>query len=248
MDHIDHGRLVLCFFEYLDLSVRPCAILQHGLRIPGRLPAAQRIEHIIHKIQQLIDQHPGIDLLLFAKVDQVTVDTISAGPPFILIDQRPRILYIVHVPAAQLVDLYTDGLEQRGDTDGLIHCHGYITDPELHRIEEWVNPQVPPDLFGVVDTVGLHQQLFKAIISLDTFERLGYPCTWELVEYFCPERFVTRMTALPERRVGAERIAMGQEVAGGVGDMVGHLPAFHADMHMQSEDEVAARGLLQLVD
>ena len=41
---------------------------------------------------------------------------------------------------------------------------------------------------------------------------------------------------------------MGQEVPGGVGDMVGHFAGFHADVDVEPEDEVTSGGFLQFVD
>ena len=61
------------------------------------MPAAQRIYHIVYKIEQLIDQYPGIDFLFLTKIDQAAIDTIPAGAPFIFVDQRAGILYKIEV-------------------------------------------------------------------------------------------------------------------------------------------------------
>ncbi len=172
------------------------------------MAAAQGIYHIIYKVQEFINKDPGIHFFFFPEIDQMPVDAIAAGPPFILIDQGAGILDIIHVLQTELVDLYTDSLEKGRDADGLIYRHGDIADAEFDRVKERMNPQVPPDLFGIVDAIGLYQQLYKIIIGFDAFKIFRYAGTGEFVEYFCPERLITCQPAFPERRVGAEGIDM----------------------------------------
>ena len=50
---------------------------------------AKRIHHIVNKIQQFINQHAGIHFFFFSEIDQVAVYTITAGAPFVFIDQGP---------------------------------------------------------------------------------------------------------------------------------------------------------------
>src|SRR5579859_1844099 len=111
----------------------------------GGLAASQVIDHIVDKIQQFIDECTGVDLFFFPEVDKMAVDAIAACPPFILVYKGAGILDIVHIQQAQLVDLYTDRLEEGGDTDGLVHGHRHVADAELHRIEEWMDAEIPPD-------------------------------------------------------------------------------------------------------
>src|SRR5579863_9184965 len=110
------------------------------------LAAAQRVEDIIDEIEQLIDQDAGIDLLFLAEIDEMAVDAIPTCAPFILVDKGAGVHDKVEVLRAKFVDLHTDGLEEGGDTDGLVHRHGDIADAELHRIEEGMDAEVPPDL------------------------------------------------------------------------------------------------------
>src|SRR5437868_15545744 len=104
-------------------------------------PAAQWVYHIIYKIQQFVDKDPCIYFFFLSEIDKVAVDAIPAGTPFILVYQGARILDIVHILTAQFVDLYANGLEKRGDTNGLVHRHRDVADAELHGVEERVNPK-----------------------------------------------------------------------------------------------------------
>jgi len=63
----------------------------------GGLPAVERVDDIVHKVEQFVDEYAGIDFFFFSEVDQVSVDAIAAGAPFVFVDQRAGILDIVHV-------------------------------------------------------------------------------------------------------------------------------------------------------
>src|SRR5258707_6346166 len=174
----------------------------------GGLPAAERIDDIVDKIQQLVDQGAGVHLFYFPEVDEIAVDTIAAGPPFVLVYQGARILDIVHVLQTELIDLYADGLEERGDAHRLVDGHRHIADAELHGIEEGMYAQVPPDLLCIVDAIGLYEQFYKIVIGLDAFKVFGDARAGEFVKYFCPVGLVSREPSFPEGGVGAEGIDM----------------------------------------
>ena len=122
-----------------------------------------------------------------------------------------------------------------------------ITDPEFNSIKEGMHAEIPPYFFCIVDAIGFYQQLHKIFVCFNAFEIFRYAGTWKFVKNFCAERFVSGTAAFPERGIGTERINMWQKIAGRIGDMIGHFPAFHSNMHMQSENQVAARGFLQFI-
>ena len=165
----------------------------------GGMAAAEMVHHIVDKIEQLIDQHAGIDFVFFAKIDQTAIDAIAAGPPFVFVDQGAGILDIVHVLRTQLVYFHTDGLEEGGDADGLFHRHGHVADAELDRIEKRVHAEVPPDLLCVVDAIGLYQQLYEIVIGLDAFEIFGDAGTRESCRIPLCETICSRSACLPRK-------------------------------------------------
>src|SRR5689334_17934427 len=110
-----------------------------------------------------------------------------------------------------------------------------------------MDPQVPPDLLCVINTIGFDQQFHIIIIGLDTFERIRNSSARELIKYFCAEGFITCGPPFPKRRIGTECIDMRKKITGGIGDMVSHFPAFHSYVHMQPKDQVAACSLLQFI-
>src|SRR6476661_995036 len=103
------------------------------------LTGAQVVYNIIYEVQQFINKYTCIDLFFFSKINQVTINTIPAGSPFIFIDQRPGILNKIHILGAELIDLGTNSLEEGRNGYGLIDCHRYITYPEFHCVEKRVN-------------------------------------------------------------------------------------------------------------
>src|SRR5258708_18620455 len=108
------------------------------------MAAAQGIYHIIYKVQEFINKDPGIHFFFFPAIDQMPVDAIAAGPPFILIDQGAGILVIIYVVQTEVVDLYTDSLEKGRDADGLMYLHGSTVEGGFDRVKGRVNRQGSP--------------------------------------------------------------------------------------------------------
>ncbi|MNL66467.1 hypothetical protein D3C87_1909380 [compost metagenome] len=63
-------------------------------------------------------------------------------------------------------------------------------------------PDVPPDLFGIVYTVGLNEQFYVIVIIFNAIENIRNACSRELVEYLGAERFITCIPSFPEWGVG----------------------------------------------
>ena len=53
---------------------------------------------------------------------------------------------------------------------------------------------------------------------------------------------------MPERRIGGERQNVRQEIARAVHDLDGRFAIFHADVHVQAEDQIGARHHLHVLD
>src|ERR1700682_4565254 len=110
-----------------------------------------------------------------------------------------------------------------------------------------MNAQVPPNLFCIVDAVCFNKQFDKVFIRFNTFKIFRNAGARELIKYLGAKRFISCNASLPERRICTERINMRKKIPGGVGDMIGHLAAFHSNVHMQTKNEVAARSFLQFI-
>ena len=63
--------------------------------------------------------------------------------------------------------------------------HRYIADTELYRIKKGVHPQIPPDLFGIIDAICFDQQFYIIIISLDAIKCFRYAGTGKFIKNFC---------------------------------------------------------------
>src|SRR5258708_39301677 len=117
------------------------------------MTAAELIYYIINKIQQLINKHSCIYFFFFTKIYQAPINAITAGPPFIFIQQCAGVLNEVHVLRTQLIYLGADSLEQCGDSNRFIHRHRYITNAELNSIKEGMHTKVPPYFFCIVNAI-----------------------------------------------------------------------------------------------
>ena len=76
-----------------------------------------------------------------------------------------------------------------------------------------MRPHVPPDLLGVVDAVGLDQQVDEALVVGPAREGVGDVGARKLVEHLAAIRLEPGVEADPERRVGGQREQVRQEVA-----------------------------------
>src|SRR5688500_359725 len=105
------------------------------------MPAAEAIDHVINKIEQLVNQHPCTHFLLFSEVNQPSIYSIPACAPFIFIDQCPAVLNEIQVLRMKFVDLRTHRLEQSCNGDCLRNCHGHIAYSELNSIVKRMHAQ-----------------------------------------------------------------------------------------------------------
>ena len=63
-----------------------------------------------------------------------------------------------------------DRLDHGGQRDRVVDARLGIADAELERVEKRMEPDVPPDLFRVVDAVGLDQELQIILILGEALE------------------------------------------------------------------------------
>src|SRR5205085_8873628 len=132
-DAVDHWLEVARLRVYGQLPVGARAFLQDPLDVVHRPPRAQLVDHVVHELAQLLGQVPGRHLGLLAEVDELAVEAVAHGAPAVLRDEVRHVLAEPEVALAQPQQLATDGLDQRGQADGLLHPRRGVADPELQR-------------------------------------------------------------------------------------------------------------------
>ena len=110
-------------------------------------------------------------------------------------------------------ELAGGGLDERGDGDGLVGAEWDVADADFDGVEEGVGADVPPDFFGVVDAVGLDEEVDVVFELGVAGEAVGEVGAGEVFEDFCAIAFVAGLHAEPEGGVGGEREDVGEEVA-----------------------------------
>src|SRR4030095_4636907 len=143
------------------------------------------INDVIYKIQEFIDQDPGIYFFLFSKSSESAIDAVSAGPPFVFIDQCPGVLNKVQILRAQLIDFCANSLEQGGKSNGFFNGHRDITNAEFNSIEKRMNPQVPPYFFSIINAIRFHQEFHIILIRLNAVKCFWNTRAGKFIEYFC---------------------------------------------------------------
>src|SRR5262249_38025990 len=107
----------------------------------------------------LVQQIAFIDFTAPTEIDQLSIETVARRAPAILVDQSPWITAKGNVLRAQLVKLHDDRLHEGCERDCVVDTRLSIANSEFNRVEEGMKPNVPPNLFGVVDATGRDQQL-----------------------------------------------------------------------------------------
>ena len=73
--------------------------------------ASQRINNIINKVEQFVNQYPGIYFFFLTKINQVAVDAITAGPPFVFIDQCALVDNEIQILRSEFINFGADSLK-----------------------------------------------------------------------------------------------------------------------------------------
>src|SRR4029434_9581464 len=99
------------------------------------------------------------------------------------------------------------------DLERILHARLGVAHPHLQRVEERMQPDVPPDFLGVVDATGLNQQLAAILIFRERLERMLYAGAGKTFEYFQAITFQPRVLTHPEGGVDGQCVYVRQKVA-----------------------------------
>ena len=92
-----------------------------------------------------------------------------------------------------------DRLHHRGQSDSVVHAGLGVADSKLDRVEERMEPDVPPNLFRVIDAVCRNQELQVIFVLGKTFENIGDTGAREALEDVSSIRLEACILAQPER-------------------------------------------------
>jgi hypothetical protein len=107
---------------------------------------------------------------------------------------------------------------------------------------------VPPDLFCIINTVQLDEQLDVVLVLAPRTEVIRYAGAREAAKNGRAIRLQAGIPSHPERRAGGKRQEVRQEITGRVHDIDCRLIVGDGDVHVQPEDQKRTRQLLQLLD
>src|SRR6266480_6083556 len=94
-----------------------------------------------------------------AEVDQFSVDAVARSAPAVLIQKTAPVNPESGVLSQQFKKLRDDNLDERRDCEGVVHASLGVAHPHLQCVEEWVQPNIPPDFSCVIDATSFDQQL-----------------------------------------------------------------------------------------
>src|SRR5262245_28661231 len=240
-DVIDDFSQVPGLLVNAKLAVGAGAVGQDPVDPLDFLARAQLVHDVVHELEHLLRQFAEGDFNFLAKIDELPVDPVAAGPPLVLQDQRAAVPPPAQVLGAQLVELDADRLDERRDRDRLVGAHRDVADAELDRLEEGVRPHVPPDLLAVVDAFCLDQEVHERVELLRRLEGLGDGRARKAVEHFRAEALQPAVPSEPEGGVRREGEQMREEVADLVEDLERDAAVLDPHVDVEPEDQVRAR-------
>ena len=132
-----------------------------------------------------------------AEIDQFSVDAVARRAPAIFIQKTTPVNPESGVLPEQFVKLGDDRLDQRRNRERVVHARLSIAHAHLERVEERMQPDVPPDFFRVIDATGFDQQLAVIVVLRKRFERVGNAGARKTFEHFESITFQARCPGRP---------------------------------------------------
>src|SRR5947209_644259 len=144
------------------------------MHILNRATAAQFINHIVNEFKKFNGKLAHGNFSFLPKIDELSLDPITRGTPFIFFDKRTPVYAVAHVAGVKAMQLDHDGLSQRRDSHRLLYLGSDITHPEFQRAKRRVRTNIPPDFLAAINAVELHQQIKKVLVCAPGFKLLRY--------------------------------------------------------------------------
>src|SRR5882762_10261742 len=94
------------------------AFVENGVNVFDGAAAAELVDNIVDESEELDGEVAHGDFGLLAEVDELALDTVARGAPFIFFDQGAAVDAVAHVAGVETMELDDDGLRERGDGDG----------------------------------------------------------------------------------------------------------------------------------
>ena len=193
---------VSSFVVNLELAIRAAAHLQHFVDVIDFVSRSQLVDNVVDQVEILEHQFLDRHFFLFAEVDELAFQAVTASAKLVFADERAAVYTIALVGGMQLPKHQCRGLNQRSDGQSLVQPHGKIAHAYFDGFEERMRPDVPPDLLAVVDAVRPYQQIDERFVIGPVGEDVRYAGSREALEHFTAIRLESGFHAQPERRVG----------------------------------------------
>src|SRR5438477_3926779 len=123
------------------------------------LAAAQFVNHVVDKREQLEDQIANGNLRLLTEVDQLAVQAPADCSPLVFLNERAPIKTKAHIHPIELGKFRDYRLNERGERNDFVDSRRYVTDAKLQGRECRVRADIPPYLLRFVDAPCLEEKI-----------------------------------------------------------------------------------------
>src|SRR6267154_594798 len=242
------GAQVAGLLVNTKLALCAGAFVENGVNVLDGAAAAEFVDDIVDKGEELDCEIAHGHFSFFAEVDEFAFDAVARGPPFVFFDECAAVDAEAHITGVKAVQLHDNGLGEGGDGDGFFDLGGDVAHTELKSAERGMGANVPPDFLAAVDAVELDEETKKIFVGAPGLELFGHAGAREAAENGGAERFQAGVAAHPEGRTGGEREQVREEIADHVHHVDGGLFVGHGDVNVHAKNQQGTRELLEFFD
>ena len=152
---------------------------------------------LVDELEELVHETARLHFRFAPEIDQLAVQPVARRAPAVLIDHAAAIDAEAQVLLLQFVQPHDDGLDDRRHRDRVVDARLRIADSHFERVEERMEPDVPPDLLRVIDAVGADEELQVILVFGEAFEGIGNAGARETLEHFQAVTFEARCCGRP---------------------------------------------------
>src|SRR5713226_10280937 len=109
------GAQVASLLVDAKLALGAGAFVKNSVDVFDGAAAAELVDNVVDKGEQLDGKIAHGHLGLLAEIDELAFDAVARGTPLVFFDERAAVDAKTHVTGVEPVQLYDDGLGERGD-------------------------------------------------------------------------------------------------------------------------------------
>src|SRR5271169_5911596 len=93
-----------------QLALGAGAVFENGVNVFNGAAAAEVVDDVIHELEKLKSELAHGNFGFFAEIDQLALDAVACGAPFVFLDQGAAVEAVALIALVESVEFYDNGL------------------------------------------------------------------------------------------------------------------------------------------